>query len=108
MIAAMSLIDHTQFSAIVACGEAAVRSLLEQFKEDFVVSLNSLREALDKGEDPHTREVLHQYKGTSATFGLKALSEKLGELEHTSLSVGELEDLQSLCDRSIEELYSAL
>ncbi len=100
----MTLIDSAQFSAIASCGAEAVKELLESFKEDFTQKLSDLENTIPEIEPESSREVLHQLKGTSATFGMKALNERIAELEHAQLSVDDIRVLRELTESSLGEL----
>jgi len=75
------MIDQSQLKAIASCGKDNVRALFDQFKRELPVKVQLLEQHIERNEQQHSSEILHQLKGSLATLGMVQASLYAGELE---------------------------
>ena len=104
----MSLLDQTQVASIASCGAEMMKELADDFKVEFAEKTSELKIRFELGEHDKLKSVLHQIKGTSATFGMKSLGEKIAELEQRPIVGTDHDELTSLAELSFKELNEYL
>jgi len=88
-------------------GDAALlRQVIAAFLERAPSTLAELRDAAARGDTPGVLAAAHAMKGTSATLGARALSERCAELEHLARA-GSMPDVVARA-AAIEACYVAV
>jgi HPt (histidine-containing phosphotransfer) domain-containing protein len=106
-----ALIDWTQFEMIrTECAEE-IGSIFADFIAEAPSQLLVLREALAQGDAAAFGRMAHQWKGSSATFGMTAFAARLQGFEHAGKKgslppEADLDAAQALFAASLDALYA--
>jgi HPt (histidine-containing phosphotransfer) domain-containing protein len=106
-----ALIDWTQFEMIrTECAEE-IGSIFADFIAEAPAQLAALREALAQGNAAAFGRLAHQWKGSSATFGMAAFAARLQEFEQAGKAgflppAADLDAAQAVYAASLDALYA--
>ena len=100
-------INTKQGLARVAGNMSTYRRLLQQFKANQADAMDNIKEDLRKHRISEARQAVHALKGASGNLGAEDLFNSLVELE-TSLKDGLSQEIDSLVERSAEDLEQAM
>jgi len=106
-----ALIDWTQFEMIrTECAEE-IGSIFADFVAEAPSQLLALREALAQGNAAALGRMAHQWKGSSATFGMTAFAARLQEFEQAGKAgalppAADLDAAQALFAATLDALYA--
>lgn len=104
------LVDPVVALARVGGDEKLLRELVMMFRRECPGWLESVRQAIERGDAKELRRAAHTVKGTVGTFGARAAFDMATELE-TMGRTGDMNGAAAICQRlseSIERLHPAL
>ncbi len=98
-------IDFEQFDSIIDGGDEEAIEIFDDFCAATVNMLDEMRGHAERSEIESFGDLAHQLKGSLATFGLAALSQKLGTFEKVAQS-GSLAGLESGWKESLQGAFA--
>jgi len=104
-------IDTNQLLALAPDTPEVLVPIVEQFHENSIELINSMKEALDNSEYDRIAGYVHQLKGSSGTLGMVSLYESCLSLEKSSIENvddGMLNEMLESVTTSVQLAISAL
>ena len=104
-------IDTSQLLALAADTPEVLVPIVEQFHENSVELINSMKEALKNADHPSILSYVHQLKGSSGTLGMVSLYKSCLSLEKGStedVNDGVLSEMSESVKVSVQLALAAL